>query len=208
VRRLAALLVCAAGASAAEPVKLTAGVETLPLPSELKPGIRELLSDRAVVVSGPTGTVCTFWLRKELPVAAGKEELTYRSVAPGTLVGAVRLARAWTDYKSQEAPAGVYTLRLAVQPESKDHEGTAPHRDFCILVPAEADPKPDIVPFKELVKRSGTTTGGTHPVVMLLYPHPKPASDPAVMTKGKATVIGVRVGEMGFGFTVRGTGVD
>jgi hypothetical protein len=121
----------------------------------------------------------------------------------------VRLAAPWTDFKSQEVPAGSYTLRLAIQPDTKDHEGTAPHRDFCILVPAAADPKPDVLPLKEIIKRSGTATGGTHPVAMLLFPHPKPPAKPVVLTKGKVTAIAVRAtADLGFAFTVRGTGVD
>ena len=33
----------------------------------------------------------------------------------------------------------------------KDHEGTAPYRDFCILVPVAQDAKLDVLTLKEMV---------------------------------------------------------
>lgn len=202
------LLLLAAPIPAADPPKLTAKAATADPPAELAPAVRDLLDRSAVTVSDPAGAVCTFWLRKEVPTG-GKGE-GYRRVAAGTLAGAVRLARPWADFKTQEAPAGVYTLRLAVQPESKDHEGTAPHRDFVLLVPAAADPKPDVLPLKVIVEKSGTATGGTHPVVMLLYPNPKPAAGPELQDRGKGRVsLGVNgPGGFGWAFTVRGATTD
>ena len=55
-----------------------------------------------------------------------------------------------TDYRKQKVPAGVYTLRLALQPVSDDHGGTAPYRDFCLLSPAADDRKPDLLSPKAL----------------------------------------------------------
>lgn len=65
----------------------------------------------------------------------------------------------------------MYTLRLAVQPDTGDHRDTAPHQDFVLLVPAAADKSAEPVELKELVKLSLKTTGGDHPGVMLLFPH-------------------------------------
>ena len=39
----------------------------------------------------------------------------------------------------------VYTLRLAYQPMDGDHMGTAPYSEFCLLVGAEMDTKPDLL---------------------------------------------------------------
>jgi hypothetical protein len=204
-----AVFVVSGPAFAAEPPKLSIRSETVDPPKTCAAGLRNLLSDRAIGASDSSGALGTIWMRKELPIAEGKGGPTYRSITPGTLVGVIRLARPWSDFRGTEAPAGDYTLRLAVQPESKDHEGTAPYRDFCILVPAADDTKPDVVPFKTLVKMSGKATGGTHPVVMLLVPHPKPPADPTLLVKGKRVALGVRVKEdFGFGFTLIGAWTD
>ena len=76
--------------------------------------------------------------------------LTYREIQPTTVVGAVRFPQAWSDYRKQKIPAGVYTLRLAVQPENGDHMGTAPYNDFLLLSPAAKDTSADAMEPKEL----------------------------------------------------------
>jgi hypothetical protein len=205
------LLLVAAGAASAAPPKLTAEPADVEPPADLKAPIRSLMSSKAVRVSDGRGRVCTIWLRPAIPAA--REAAGYRAVVPTTVVGAVRFDRAWTDFHHQEIPAGTYTLRLMVQPESKDHEGTAPHRDVCVLTPAAADEKPDLLPVKKLIEQSGTATGGTHPVVMLLFPHPKPAAGATVTDRGKGIVtadatattkVGETTKELGFAFVVRG----
>jgi hypothetical protein len=202
------VLVVAGPLLAADPPKLTVKTETIEPPKELAASVLPLLGGRALVVAGPHGPLMSFWLRKEIPVT-GKESASYRGIKPGMLVGAVQLHRDWKDFKTQEVPAGVYTLRYVLQPESKDHEGTAPQRDFVILVPATEDPKADVLPLKRIIEKSGKATGGTHPVVMLLYPFPKPAAEPVLVEKGKRVVLELRAqDELGFGFTVVGSSTD
>jgi hypothetical protein len=194
---------------AAEPPKLSIKSETVDPPKTCAAAIRDLLSDRVISVSDSSGPLCTLWLRKEIPIATRKGEPTYRSITAGTLVGVIRFARPWSDFRGNEAPAGDYTLRSAVQPESKDHEGTAPYRDFCILVPAADDPKPDVLAFKTLVKMSGKATGGTHPIVMMLVPHPTPPAEPTLLVKGKRIALGVHVKEdFALAFTLVGAWTD
>jgi hypothetical protein len=85
----------------------------------------------------------------------------------------------------------------------------APGPTFVILIPAAEDTKPELLPLKTIVQKSGKATGGTHPVVMLLFPHPKPAGEPVVLVKGKRIAIGVRVAdELGFAFTLIGSSAD
>ena len=195
-------LILAAMVLTAEPAKVTVKLDTLELPKELATAIREASSRAAVHVTDKAGALCTIWLRKDIPTKDGK-------VGPGTLIGAIQLHRAWSDFKTQEAPAGIYTLRYVLQPISKDHEGTAPQRDFVILLPAVEDPNLDVLPLKSIIQKSGKATGGTHPVVMLLYPHPKPSVEPIVLVKGKRTAIGIRWKEnLGYAFTVIGSAVD
>jgi hypothetical protein len=207
--RIAILLSAVAPLIAADPLKLSAKFERLDPPKELQSAVRDSIASSAITASDQSGAIGAFWLRKEIPIAKTKSDPTYRAIEPGTLIGALQLARSWTDFRGNEAAAGTYTLRLALQPESKDHEGTAPYRDFCILLPAAADAKPDVLPLKTMVERSAKITGGTHPVVMLLIPHPKPAAEPAVLTIGKRIAIGVRAKDnFGFGFTLIGASTD
>lgn len=207
--RLVALAILA-GPAVAE-TKLSVRSEQLDPPTELKPALRRLFDERATTVSDAK-PLATFWLRKAIPAAASKES-SYRDIASGTLIGVVRFERAWTDFRQQEIEAGIYTLRIVVQPDTKDHEGTAPTRDVCVLSPAKADVDADPVAIKPLLKRSGSITGGTHPVVMLMLPHPKPPAKPALVSKGKLSAIGLRGvvetkggrGELGLAFTVLGS---
>jgi hypothetical protein len=200
------ILLVVATAVGADPPKFSARSESARPPADLSAAIGDELDTKAVVLADDSGATATFWLRKALPV---RDADSYRSIAAGTLIGVVRFARPWSDFRGQEAPAGVYTLRLAVQPDTKDHEGTSPFRDFVILVPVAADPKPDALPIKTLIEKSGTATGGTHPVVMLLLPYPKPAAEPTILNRDKKVfAVGVKgPGGMGFGFTVRGSGL-
>ena len=204
------LLLVTVGPLAAAPPKLTAKLEDVEPPADLKAPIRSLMTPRAVRLSDDRGVVCTIWLRAGIPIT--KEVAGYRSIAPTTLVGGVRFERPWIDFHHQEIPAGEYTLRLIVQPESKDHEGTTPHRDVCVLTPAAADAKPDLLPVKKLIEESGTATGGTHPVVMLLFPPPI-GPGPTVTDSGKGidtldvtgTVkLGDATKDLGFACVIRG----
>ena len=47
-------------------------------------------------------------------------------------------------------PAGVYTLRFAIQPDIGDHTGTAPHPEFCLLCPADEDKTVEDIEKKKL----------------------------------------------------------
>ena len=73
---------------------------------------------------------CELWFRKEVPVKVKPDEvkkgLKYRQLEQSTLLGAVRFDQAWIDFRKQKIKPGVYTLRLAFQPEDGNHQGTAP----------------------------------------------------------------------------------
>jgi len=195
------------GVCAADSPKLSVKVDAIDPPKEVANPIRESLSNRACLISNADGAIAALWMRKEIPI--GKGEPTYQAIAPGTLIGVLRLDRAWTDFRGNEAPAGAYTLRLALQPKSKDHEGTSPSRDFCILVPVAQDVKLDVLTLKEMVSKSGKATGGTHPLVMLLVPCAKPQAAPMLITEGKRVAVGIRATEkLGFGFTFVGSWTD
>ena len=142
----------------------------IPPPADLAADVRAVLDHKAVAV----GDALTVWFRDVLPLEASAEVLAngagYRELPAGTLVGAVKFHRPFTDYRKQRLPSGVYTLRFAVQPEVGDHAGTSPHPEFLLLSPAADDDSPATVEPGELLKRSRKATGGDHPAVMLLVP--------------------------------------
>lgn len=174
MRTLLTLLALTSPLLAAPKLSLTAA--KLDPPAELSDPVKKLLGSDAATVTDESGSVSlTLWFRTELSSSATAEQvkngLTYREVAEGTLIGAVKFDKPFVDFRKQEIAAGVYTLRLAVQPDTGDHKDTAPHQDFAVLVPAAADTSAEPVEVKELVKLSLKATGGDHPGVLLLFPH-------------------------------------
>ena len=186
---VAAILFAAACTSAAEP-KLTLKVEDKEPPKELSEAVRGVLEGKAMNVSGDKGKlICTIWVAKSLESKATADEakagLKYTQIEESTLVGAVKFPEEWRDYRKQKIKAGVYTLRLALQPMDGDHQGSAPYNDFCLLSPAEIDKSADVIDVKDLHKLSSKSVGRKHPGMMLLFPNKKPADAPATEDKPK-----------------------
>jgi hypothetical protein len=161
-------------------------------PKEIQEPIRKLLPERSVQLLDAKGSpICEVWLRKELPVKATPEQikngLTYHEMEESTVIGAIRFDQSSSDYRKQKIKPGVYTLRLGFQPMDGDHQGTAPYSEFCLLVPANIDSKPDTMEAKELREMSAKAIGGSHPGVLLLYPNEKPEMAPQIVDKGEDT---------------------
>jgi hypothetical protein len=189
-------------------------------PEGLKEAIAKVLGENSIQVSDAKGNLLAeIWFRKEVTAKATPEQikngLSYREVPEGTLMGVVRFPKNVTDYKKQTIKRGVYTLRLGVQPENGDHQGTAPYPDFCLLVPADDDKDPAPIIAKELQDRSDKASGSSHPAVFLLFPIPlKEVGDQAKMVdKGDGhwvltSKVEVKVGDektdLGVGLTLIG----
>src|SRR5262245_32526366 len=91
-------------------------------PEEIGAPIRKLLGPQTIqLVDGGGKTVCEVWFRKEIPADATADQikngLTYREVKQSEVLGAIRFEQDWTDYRKQKVKAGLYTLRLAYQPQ-------------------------------------------------------------------------------------------
>ena len=190
---VAALLALAASSLAAD-AKLTVKVEKADPPKELSDAVRKTLSDQAMSVSDEKGKlICTVWAAKALDTKATAEQakagLKYSHVEETTVVGAVKFAEEWKDYRKQKIKPGVYTLRLGVQLMDGDHMGTAPYNEFALLCPAAEDKAPDLMEVKELFELSGKSTGRKHPGVVLLFPNKTPAEAPAIEAKPKEHVV-------------------
>ena len=92
----------------------------------------------------------------------------YPTLRQGGFVGVARFHAGAADFKAQKFPAGVYTMRYAVQPEDGDHQGVTESRDFLLLCAAASDPAIDAMELKELNKLSARVNGKKHPAVLYL----------------------------------------
>lgn len=211
------LMTCAMSFSSAAD-KFALKREAVDPPAEVGEGIRKLLAKECEVVKDAAGTaVAEFWFRSEIPGKGTAEQikngLTFREVNETCVLGCVRFANPFIDYRKQEIPAGVYTLRIAFQPDTGDHKDTAPHTEFALLSPADKDTKPDEMEPKALYKMSFASTGGDHPGVMLLFPSHGKAKEPKMEDRGsnvwtlnfkRPVVSDGGKTEMGFAITVAG----
>lgn len=87
-----------------------------PPPSEAAENLRAVLAPRALRLADADGSVALeIWLRQGIPVQATPEQvengLTWAEFTPSTVLGLLRLHAPLRDYRNQEVPIGVYTLR-------------------------------------------------------------------------------------------------
>ncbi|MCI0704842.1 MAG: hypothetical protein L0241_27605 [Planctomycetia bacterium] len=176
----------------AEP-KFSAKVEKVAPPEKLAEPVRKLLDEQALVVRDGDEEVMTVWFRTEIPAKATEEQikngLTYREIPEGTLVGAISFPRTFTDFRKQEIPAGVYTLRFAVQPDIGDHTNTAPHPEFCLMCQAEKDKDAEPMEVKKLIEVSSLVNEGRHPAVLLLWPNNGKDASVKIVSKGNGVYV-------------------
>jgi len=190
---VAVVVISAAGAAAAD-TKLTVKVADEEPPKDLSDEVRALLDGKGMTVADDKGKVlCTVWRAKSLDTKAtadqAKAGLKYEHLEETTIVGAVKFPEDWRDYRKSKIKAGVYTLRLGIQPMDGDHMGTAPFNEFCLLCPADKDKKPDLLEAKELHELSTKATTRKHPGIMLMFPNAKPPEAPAVEAKPNDHVV-------------------
>lgn len=142
-------------------------------PRELAEAIRQTLQARAVQLLDGDKPVYEFWFCKTVAAQAAPESAAKAldAVKPTTLLGVATANGGTRDYKDNEVPAGVYTMRLGLQPTDGDHLGTADYPWFAVLIPAQHDTTPTgINDYKPMVKASGKATASGHPVVLSLRP--------------------------------------
>ncbi len=154
-------------------------------PPELSQEVRNTFQPEALRVMQGGQPIAEFWLRADVPEASSPSTelgVSFGQLKVGTLVGAVRLAVKWSDYKNLPVAPGVYTLRYAVQPADGNHMGVAMYRDFLLLIPARMDGDPDL-DFRpeELVKASAEAAVGRHPATLSLFPIYDEVTGPKLM---------------------------
>ena len=152
-------------------------------PAEVDASIRAMLQKQAVQLLDGQKPVFEFWFSTAVPLKAKPESAAkaLAAVKETTLLGVVSIAAGQRDYKDNELPAGVHTVRFALQPQDGDHLGSAEFPWFAVLVSAKNDTKPDsFATFTQLMKASGKGTSTGHPAVLSLRP---PAADGGELPK-------------------------
>lgn len=116
------------------------------------------------------------WWRKQVPTRAtsrASHSLIYNGLRPGTLLGVVNYFTVQEDFQHHTIRPGLYTMRYAELDQSRDSaddDPVSPFRDFVLLSPAWTDKTIDIVPLKELLKRSQMVTHLDDPAALSLVP--------------------------------------
>jgi len=174
---LALVLHVAAASPAAELTLKTADKEP---PKELDAAIRAKLQAKAVQLLDGDKPAYEFWFSSEIPLPSkpASTPKALDAIKEATLLGAVSVPAAKRDYRDDELPAGIYTMRFVLQPQDGDHLGTAEYLYFAVLVSSKLDTKPDgITDYKPLVKASAKSGSGDHPVILSLRPASSDAGD-------------------------------
>lgn len=157
-----------------------AGAEELSLkitekdpPEELAAPIRNELSNTVIELHNDAGPVFEIWLRKQLPASKKAEggESALTAIEPITLIGAIHLHEERYDFRDDPVDPGVYTMRMAIQPQDGNHLGTAPNDYFAILLRADLDQELDAFPdHDEMVEIASEDTIAEHPPIFNLQP--------------------------------------
>lgn len=173
------MMICLLAApAAAQEYSAVATDEAAPT-EEFSDEVRELIGDAGIKVLKGKRTYLEIWPTKQWNVTAGFEptlEVLY-PFQPGDLVGVVRLKSKLTDFRGQEIGAGLYTLRYGQQPVDGNHVGTAPTRDFFLLLPAGDDESAAPLSKEQLFELSMDAAESAHPAILYLQGAPQDAGD-------------------------------
>ena len=116
-------------------------------------------------------TLATFWIRKVIPTKATKTPVRYSTMAVGTLLGVVEIkSEEMVDFRDQELPKGVYTLRVGAHPQDGNHMGIATFPEFLCLSSASDDKSLKPIGHDDLMELSSKALESGHPAVWFLQP--------------------------------------
>ena len=122
------------------------------------------------VMQGEKRVVCEIWPAKAWAAKPDFEpsDTVFVPLQPGSLVGVLRFTRKGADFRGQEIPTGLYTLRYANQPVDGNHVGTFATRDFLLMLPASADQSAKPIAEMDLFKVSAQSAESNHPAIVPL----------------------------------------
>jgi hypothetical protein len=167
---LAAMLFCGPSAVLADDYRVEAASGPAPA-ADLSADVAAQLSPAGFkVIQGPKKVVCEIWPAKQWMTKADAKlaEGVIYPLEIGQLIGVLRFPRKGADFRGQEIPAGVYTLRYGNQPVDGNHVGTFETRDFLLLLPARTDQSPQPIAEADLFKTSAQSAESSHPAIMPL----------------------------------------
>lgn len=201
--RFAAVLCCLAAivpaAAAAENEYKVESLDQKP-PETLSEHVRASLKPDGLRLLEPDGSVLfDVWFVKEAelkPNFRPTSTVKYPFVAGG-LVGAIRFPDGGGhDFREQAIPAGVYTLRYALQPVDGNHLGTSPYQDFLAMIPPDLDTDTKAMPAFDLEQSSKESTEAlTHPGILSLQPpSPKRPETATVRKAGDYWILSTQLG--------------
>ena len=161
-------------------------------PSDIPDTLRQAVEAQGYRVALDKGVTADFWFAKKL--ASTKTEAAgalYPGLSDSEFVGIVKFAQAFTDFRGQSVPSGVYTLRYQLLPQDGNHLGVAPNPDFLLAVPIASDTKPgQTYPYKKLIALSAKSTDSSHPAVIAM----EAAGEPGTVTKAdNGTIFSVAI---------------
>jgi hypothetical protein len=136
------------------------------------------------VIRGSKTTYCDVWFCKDLEVLPDFEASSERLYPfhQGQLIGVARFAREGSDFRDQDIPEGIYTMRFALQPMDGAHEGTSISRDFLLLLRAEDDESADDLEDEEdLNYLSMDAVESSHPAMLALQAVESKPSSPLLI---------------------------
>ncbi len=180
-------------------------------PEAVGKSVRDLLSGEAYDALVAGTKTARFWFRKELPAGgSGTAPLgvNFTRLTSAELLGVVEFEADWTDYKDKPVPAGVYTLRYAIQPADGNHTGVSPYRDYLLLLPAKQDQDASMnLDDAQLYKVSAEASGTNHPAVMALFPIWDEVERTSMVENelGQAT-LAFKIGDQTLGLVIEGHG--
>lgn len=194
-----ALVVCvsAANVQAADAVKVSTATKAPP--KSISADIAKVLAKSAIAVEANQKPMLQLWVRETVPIHSDAEPAPYSSIEEGTLIGVIEIQAGtkMTDFRDQALNAGVYTLRLGIQPQDGNHMGVAPSPEFLCLSRVADDLKLEPLGHAALMKQSAKASGTGHPAVLFLQPFfEKPKLEfPAVNTNpANHTILNVKTG--------------
>ena len=176
-------------------------------PAELSPDMIAALSPEGHKIVASDGSVyAEVWFRNSSADTAdtGENEVSWNTVAHGTMIGAIRFPGEGADRRGQVIQPGVYTLRFSFYPVDGAHQGVEPSRDFLILSPAAIEKDPSATPsFEELMNLSRKASGTPHPAALACW---KAGDDwqAGLVEMGEDWVLNVKIGETNVSVIVKG----
>src|SRR5581483_3262018 len=132
--------------------------------------ILKQIGSQGIKVAKGKRTLLEFWPAREWVVKPGfkpSAEVLY-PFELGQLVGVAQYKSKATDFRGQEIKPGAYTVRYGQQPVDGNHVGTAPTRDFFLLLPAGEDRDPVVLEKETLFKESADAAESSHPAILYM----------------------------------------